>query len=128
MPHLCSEISIFVKTLAGKTITLIVGSDHTIEHVKYDIQEKEGIPSDQQCLIFAGEVLGDDCTLRIIIDLNDPLCAINWPFKDKIDESQELDDNEQKCHDTANLRAKKENMIDILPPPALPTITPSASL
>ncbi|CAM4801246.1 unnamed protein product [Rotaria magnacalcarata] len=66
--------------------------------------------------------------IKYFLNLNDPLCAINWPFKDKIDESQELDDNEQKCHDTANLRAKKENMIDILPPPALPTITPSASL
>eukprot|EP01084_Bolivina_argentea_P111106 198341_1 len=70
-------MQIFVKTLTGKTITLDVEPNNSIKTVKEKIQVKEGIPPEQQRLLFAGQQLGSDRKLFPTRVLSDYALYIN---------------------------------------------------
>ena len=57
-------LTIFVKDMAGRTLTLEVKPADTVANVKSKIQDHEGIPPDRQRLVFAGRPLNDACTLH----------------------------------------------------------------
>ena len=57
-------MQIFVKTLTGRTVSLIVEEEESIKVVKEKLKEKEGVPVDEQRLIYGGQELKNDRTLK----------------------------------------------------------------
>lgn len=71
------SFTISVKTLTGKTVNVLVGLSDSIEEVKAQIWDKEGIPLDQQRLFFDGRRLDDETTM---LD-NDLPCPFGSPLE-----------------------------------------------
>lgn len=73
-------IKVSVKTMMGKTVQVSVKSEGTVSDLKAAIQDKEGIPTDQQRLLFKGNILKGSLSLaevRSILSWSRPLCVAN---------------------------------------------------
>ena len=115
-------MQLFVKTLTGKTVSIEVEEGESIEDVKAKIAEKEGIPPEQQRLIFGGQQLqdaktlddydvGDDATLHLVLRLRGGPSASSLAKKALGKDSFEVDENFVKKH-LAGLTGEDRMLMD----------------
>ena len=105
-------MQIFVKTITGKTITLEVEPSDIIENVKAKIQDKEGIPPDEQRLEF-NRYLEDDKTLAYYNIGRNFTLYLYWrkprkPCSILYDEDKKLDIYLGCCHCSTTLWLKEQ--------------------
>ncbi len=87
-------MKIVIRTLANKTFTLEVATDDLIETIKEQIYDKEGIPPDQQRLVFAGDIQLDDGRKLSDYKITEDFCTIFLRNPRKKESDQKENDTE----------------------------------
>jgi ubiquitin len=120
-------MQLFVKTLTGKTVSIEVEEGESIEDVKAKIAEKEGIPAEQQRLIFGGQQLqdaktlgdydvGDDSTLHLVLRLRGGMQLFVKTLTGKtvsieVEEGESIEDVKAKIAEKEGIPAEQQRLI-----------------
>jgi ubiquitin len=120
-------MQLFVKTLTGKTVAIEVEEGESIEDVKAKISEKEGIPAEQQRLIFGGQQLqdsktlddydvGDDATLHLVLRLRGGMQLFVKTLTGKtvaieVEEGESIEDVKAKISEKEGIPAEQQRLI-----------------
>jgi ubiquitin len=120
-------MQLFVKTLTGKTVSVEVEEGESIEDVKAKIAEKEGIPPEQQRLIFGGQQLqdgktlddydvGDDATLHLVLRLRGGMQLFVKTLTGKtvsveVEEGESIEDVKAKIAEKEGIPPEQQRLI-----------------
>jgi ubiquitin len=120
-------MQLFVKTLTGKTVSVEVEEGESIEDVKAKISEKEGIPPEQQRLIFGGQQLqdgktlddydvGDDATLHLVLRLRGGMQLFVKTLTGKtvsveVEEGESIEDVKAKISEKEGIPPEQQRLI-----------------
>eukprot|EP00525_Craspedostauros_australis_P013178 CAMPEP_0198110690 /NCGR_PEP_ID=MMETSP1442-20131203/2704_1 /TAXON_ID= /ORGANISM="Craspedostauros australis, Strain CCMP3328" /LENGTH=338 /DNA_ID=CAMNT_0043766853 /DNA_START=50 /DNA_END=1066 /DNA_ORIENTATION=- len=120
-------MQLFVKTLTGKTVSVEVEEGESIEEVKAKISEKEGIPAEQQRLIFGGQQLqdgktlddydvGDDSTLHLVLRLRGGMQLFVKTLTGKtvsveVEEGESIEEVKAKISEKEGIPAEQQRLI-----------------
>jgi len=120
-------MQLFVKTLTGKTVSIEVEEGESIEDVKAKIAEKEGIPPEQQRLIFGGQQLqdsktlddydvGDDSTLHLVLRLRGGMQLFVKTLTGKtvsieVEEGESIEDVKAKIAEKEGIPPEQQRLI-----------------
>ena len=120
-------MQLFVKTLTGKTVSIEVEEGESIEDVKAKISEKEGIPPEQQRLIFGGQQLqdaktlddydvGDDATLHLVLRLRGGMQLFVKTLTGKtvsieVEEGESIEDVKAKISEKEGIPPEQQRLI-----------------